>query len=168
LDDAKKVLKFSPYENFVELKKKNYEFFLSLPDPNPITLGTDSKSFQFERLLFEYSGACASCGETPYLKLLTQMFGDRLLIANATGFSSVYERNLPTTRYCTNTNRRGPAWANSLFEDNTEFGFDISLATNQKHNICLDILISKKSEIGEKLIDSILSTQQTNELEIAR
>ena len=88
----------------------------------------DHKSSQFLEPLFEYSGACDGCGETPYLKMLTQLFGDRLLIANATGCSSIYGGNLPTTPYTTNRDGRGPAWSNSLFEDNAEFGFGFRLA----------------------------------------
>ncbi|MDR1891275.1 MAG: pyruvate:ferredoxin (flavodoxin) oxidoreductase [Puniceicoccales bacterium] len=167
-DGTKKALNFVPHENVVAVEKQNYDFFLSLPDPDPTTLGTDLKSIQFKRPLFEYSGACAGCGETPYLKLLTQMFGDRLLIANATGCSSIYGGNLPTTPYCTNAEGKGPAWGNSLFEDNAEFGLGMRMATDQKRNICREILISMKSELGEKLIDGLLSASQTSELEISQ
>ncbi|MDR2777051.1 MAG: pyruvate:ferredoxin (flavodoxin) oxidoreductase [Puniceicoccales bacterium] len=165
-DETKKALNFIPHENVVEVEKQNYNFLLSLPDPDPTTLGTDLKSVQFKRPLFEYSGACAGCGETPYLKLLTQIFGDRLLIANATGCSSIYGGNLPTTPYCTNEEGRGPAWANSLFEDNAEFGLGMRVATDQKRNICREILIAMKSEIGDRLANELLSSPQTSELEI--
>jgi pyruvate-ferredoxin/flavodoxin oxidoreductase len=152
----------------VEAERRNYDFFLALPDPNPITLGTDLKSTQFRRPLFEYSGACAGCGETPYLKLLTQMFGDRLLIANATGCSSIYGGNLPTTPYCKNAEGRGPAWANSLFEDNAEFGLGMRLATEQKHNLCRQLLLSMRGQIGERLVDELLTADQSNDGEIAQ
>jgi pyruvate-ferredoxin/flavodoxin oxidoreductase len=109
-------------------ERDNYAFFLGLPDPDRTTLKLDVKGSQFLRPLFEYSGCCAGCGETPYIKLLTQLFGDRALIANATGCSSVYGGNLPTTPYCTNGEGLGPAWNNSLFEDNAEFGFGMRLA----------------------------------------
>ncbi|MDR2432680.1 MAG: pyruvate:ferredoxin (flavodoxin) oxidoreductase [Puniceicoccales bacterium] len=165
-DETKKALNFVPHENVVGVEKQNYDFLLSLPDPDPTTLGTDLKSVQFKRPLFEYSGSCAGCGETPYLKLLTQIFGDRLLIANATGCSSIYGGNLPTTPYCTNEEGKGPAWANSLFEDNAEFGLGMRIATDQKRNICREILIAMKSEVGDKLVDELLSSPQTNELEI--
>jgi pyruvate-ferredoxin/flavodoxin oxidoreductase len=165
-DETKKALGFVPHENVVGVEKQNYDFLLSLPDPDPTTLGTDLKSVQFKRPLFEYSGACAGCGETPYLKLLTQIFGDRLLIANATGCSSIYGGNLPTTPYCTNGEGKGPAWANSLFEDNAEFGLGMRIATDQKRNICREILIAMKSEVGDKLTDELLSPPQTDELEI--
>ncbi|MDR2602961.1 MAG: 4Fe-4S dicluster domain-containing protein [Puniceicoccales bacterium] len=164
-DATKKALNFVPHENVVGVEKQNYDFFLSLPDPDPTTLGTDLKSVQFKRPLFEYSGSCAGCGETPYLKLLTQIFGDRLLIANATGCSSIYGGNLPTTPYCTNDKGKGPAWANSLFEDNAEFGLGMRIATDQKRNICREILIAMRSEIGDKLVDELLSSPQTSELE---
>ncbi|MDR1528481.1 MAG: pyruvate:ferredoxin (flavodoxin) oxidoreductase [Puniceicoccales bacterium] len=165
-DGAKKALNFVPHENVVGVEKQNYDFLLSLPDPDPTTLGTDLKSVQFKRPLLEYSGACAGCGETPYLKLLTQIFGDRLLIANATGCSSIYGGNLPTTPYCTNEEGKGPAWANSLFEDNAEFGLGMRIATDQKQNICREILITMKSEVGDKLANELLSSPQTSELEI--
>src|SRR5262245_46239031 len=101
-----------------EAERGNYAFFLDIPELPRAEIGRiDHKSSQFLEPLFEYSGACAGCGETPYLKLLTQLFGDRLLIANATGCSSIYGGNLPTTPYATNADGRGPAWANSLFED---------------------------------------------------
>ena len=113
----------------LEVERDNYEFFLPIPDPprDRLRLG-DIKGSQFLLPLFEYSGACSGCGETPYLKLLTQLFGDRLLIANATGCSSIYGGNLPTTPYTINPDGRGPAWSNSLFEDNAEFGLGFRLS----------------------------------------
>ncbi|MDR1433283.1 MAG: pyruvate:ferredoxin (flavodoxin) oxidoreductase [Puniceicoccales bacterium] len=166
-DEAKKALNFVAHDEAVLAEKENYDFFLSLPDPDPTALGTDMKSIQFKRPLFEYSGACAGCGETPYVKLLTQMFGDRLLIANATGCSSIYGGNLPTTPYCTDAGGRGPAWANSLFEDNAEFGLGMRLAVDQKRAICRSILVDIGSKIGEKLVGELLTAPQTNDAEVA-
>ncbi|MDR2737950.1 MAG: pyruvate:ferredoxin (flavodoxin) oxidoreductase [Puniceicoccales bacterium] len=167
-DGTKKALNFAPQGNTAKAERENYEFFLSLPDPDPKTLGTDLKSSQFKRPLFEYSGSCAGCGETPYVKLLTQMFGDRLLIANATGCSSIYGGNLPTTPYCTNADGRGPAWANSLFEDNAEFGLGMRIAVDKKLDICREILREIGSKVGESFADEILSAPQNSESEIAK
>lgn len=116
----------------VEEEKVNYDFFLSLPEIDRTTLERiDIRTSQLITPLFEYSGACSGCGETPYIKLLTQLYGDRLLIANATGCSSIYGGNLPSTPYTTDANGRGPAWANSLFEDNAEFGLGFRLTVDQ-------------------------------------
>jgi ferredoxin len=116
-----------------EPERENYEFFLGLPEPDRTRIKLDNKGSQFLEPLFEYSGACAGCGETPYVKLLSQLFGDRALIANATGCSSIYGGNLPTTPYCTNREGRGPAWANSLFEDNAEFFVRPEAVDRQAH-----------------------------------
>src|SRR5208282_5762446 len=104
-------------------EKENYEFFLKLTLPDRTRLAMDVKGTQFREPLFEYSGACSGCGETPYVKLLTQLTGNRLIVANATGCSSIYGGNLPTNPYTVNRDHRGPAWSNSLFEDNAEYGF---------------------------------------------
>ena len=111
----------------------NWEFFVSLPDFDRERIShSQVKDVQLLEPLFEFSGACAGCGETPYIKLLTQLFGDRLLIANATGCSSIYGGNLPTTPYTLNSKGRGPTWSNSLFEDNAEFGLGMRLAVDQQ------------------------------------
>ncbi len=124
-----KAIDMHPQAPLREAERANYDFFLSVPELDRTTMTKfDHKSSQFLEPLFEYSGACAGCGETPYLKLLTQLFGDRLLMANATGCSSIYGGNLPTTPYTTNSDGRGPAWSNSLFEDNAEFGFGFRMA----------------------------------------
>ena len=121
-----KAINMAPQAPLREAERANYDFFLDLPElPRTEVARLDHKGSQFLEPLFEYSGACSGCGETPYLKLLTQLFGDRLLMANATGCSSIYGGNLPTTPYTTNRDGRGPAWANSLFEDNAEFGFGL-------------------------------------------
>ena len=117
--------------------------------------------------LFEFSGACAGCGETPYLKLLTQIAGDRLLIANATGCSSIYGGNLPTTPYCTNKDGRGPSWANSLFEDNAEFGYGLLLAVEQRNRTARDLVRRMAPVVGPELADAILGADQSNEAGLA-
>ena len=126
-----KAIDMHPQAPLRDTERANYSFFLDLPDVERASLARiDHKSSQFIEPLFEYSGACAGCGETPYIKLLTQLFGDRLYIANATGCSSIYGGNLPTTPYTTNRDGRGPAWSNSLFEDNAEFGLGMRLAVD--------------------------------------
>ncbi len=167
-DATKKAINLTPHEDVVECEKKNYDYFLSLPNPETTTLGNDLKSSQFKQPLFEYSGACAGCGETPYIKLLTQLFGDRLIIANATGCSSIYGGNLPTTPYCVNQDGRGPAWANSLFEDNAEFGLGMRLATDHKKATCHHLLTLLRNDIGEQLVDDILSAEQSDDVLIAK
>ncbi len=125
-----KALDMHPQRPLRDQERANYAFFLDLPEANRSAVKADVKSVQFLEPLFEYSGACAGCGETPYLKLVTQLFGERALIANATGCSSIYGANLPTTPYTTNRDGRGPGWANSLFEDNAEFGLGMRLAVD--------------------------------------
>lgn len=153
----KKAINMVPELELIDQEKKNFEYFLSLPQPK-IEQVTDIKSSQFKRPLFEFSGACSGCGETPYIKLLTQLFGDHLLIANATGCSSIYGGNLPTTPYCIDENGHGPAWANSLFEDNAEFGFGIQLATEKKRTIAMEILIKHHNIFGDDILDKINTT----------
>ena len=121
-----------PQRPLREAERENYAFFLDLPEVDRHTIKGDIKSTQFLEPLFEYSGACSGCGETPYIKLLTQLFGDHLLMANATGCSSIYGGNLPTTPYTTNRDGRGPGWSNSLFEDNAEFGLGMRLAVESQ------------------------------------
>src|SRR5947208_39177 len=142
----------------------NWEFFLSLPefDLEPIS-HTQVKDTQLLEPLFEFSGACAGCGETPYIKLLTQLFGDRLLIANATGCSSIYGGNLPTTPYTVNREGRGPAWSNSLFEDNAEFGLGMRLAIDKQNEFARELVSRLASAIGDDLAQGILSADQSTE-----
>ena len=123
----------------------------------------DHKSSQFVEPLFEYSGACAGCGETPYIKLLTQLFGDRLLVANATGCSSIYGGNFPTTPFTTNRDGRGPAWANSLFEDNAEFGFGFRLAVDAHISAVRGLVQKIGSQIGDTLASELLNANQEDE-----
>ncbi len=132
----------------VEEEKVNYEYFLNLPEIDRSKLERiDIRTSQLISPLFEYSGACSGCGETPYIKLLTQLYGDRMLIANATGCSSIYGGNLPSTPYTTDANGRGPAWANSLFEDNAEFGLGFRLTVDQHRQRVMRLL----SEFADKL-----------------
>lgn len=151
-----------------EKKAQNYKYFLSIPETDPTKYNLVSvKGSQFKKPLFEYSGACAGCGETPYIKLLTQLFGDRALIANATGCSSIYGGNLPTTPYCKREDGKGPAWSNSLFEDNAEFGLGMRLAVDKIKEHALELaseLISQN--ICSGLINEIINAPQTNQMEI--
>ena len=145
-------------------ERDNYAFFLDLDDPVVTDLKkVDLKSSQFLEPLFEYSGACAGCGETPYIKLLTQLFGDRTLVANATGCSSIYGGNLPTTPFTTNHEGRGPAWANSLFEDNAEFGLGMRLGVDSHARAARALVERLAGTIGERLAGEILAADQTTE-----
>jgi pyruvate-ferredoxin/flavodoxin oxidoreductase len=150
-----------------EKERKQYEFFLALPNPDRKTMKAEVKSSQFAEPLFEYSGACAGCGETPYLKLLTQMYGDRLVIANATGCSSIYGGNLPTTPYSADCNGRGPAWSNSLFEDNAEYGLGFRFAIDRQASIARHLLASIAPKLGDSLVQEILDEPQRTETGIA-
>jgi len=146
-----------------EQERHNYRFFLDLPEADRARIKSDIKHVQLLQPLFEYSGACAGCGETPYLKLLTQLFGDRIVIANATGCSSIYGGNLPTTPYATNREGRGPAWANSLFEDNAEFGLGIRLSIDQHAERARAAVRAQRGEIDEALLDGLLGGEQRTE-----
>ncbi|MGB0413194.1 MAG: pyruvate:ferredoxin (flavodoxin) oxidoreductase [Coraliomargarita sp.] len=151
----------------LEAERANYDFFLDLPQPDRSALKDDVKFTQFKEALFEYSGACAGCGETPYIKLLTQICGDRLLMANATGCSSIYGGNLPTTPYTCNSDGRGPAWANSLFEDNAEFGLGMQVAVEKQQAIALGMLQTLAAELDAGLVKGILEADQSDEAGIA-
>ncbi|EOI3469205.1 pyruvate:ferredoxin (flavodoxin) oxidoreductase [Cronobacter turicensis] len=140
----------------VEEEKRNYDFFLSLPEIDRSTLERiDIRTSQLITPLFEYSGACSGCGETPYIKLLTQLYGDRMLIANATGCSSIYGGNLPSTPYTTDANGRGPAWANSLFEDNAEFGLGFRLTVDQHKARVRRLLAQFADKLSPALFDAL-------------
>lgn len=150
-----------------EQERKNWDFFLSLPNPDRRSLKLNQiRQQQLQEPLFEFSGACAGCGETPYLKLLTQLFGDRAVIANATGCSSIYGGNLPTTPWTTNAQGRGPAWSNNLFEDNAEFGFGFRLSLDKQAEFAAELLQELGSEIDENLVYSILKAEQKSEADI--
>lgn len=162
-----KALEMEPLVNHWESERRNYDFFLSLPEADRTRVHLDVKGAQFFQPLFEYPGACAGCGETPYIKLLTQLFGDRILIANATGCSSIYGGNLPTSPYTTNAEGRGPAWSNSLFEDNAEFGLGMRLALDHLSNRAQHLLRTVATEVGERLVEALLHSPQDNEAAIA-
>ena len=147
----------------------NWDYFIDLPDYDRAALQiTNVKGSQFLEPLFEFSGACSGCGETPYIKMLTQLYGDSILIANATGCSSIYGGNLPTTPYKTNAAGRGPAWANSLFEDNAEFGFGMKLALSKKQEIAVSLLRSLEAVVGTNLVEAILNNPEETETDRKR
>lgn len=151
----------------VEVEKVNWDFFdKNLPwyDRKKIN-PTNIKAAMFYEPLFEFSGACAGCGETPYIKMITQLYGDQMIVANATGCSSIYGGNLPTTPYAKNSQGRGPAWANSLFEDNAEYGLGLRLAANKKAEKAHALLEKMKDQIGDELFERIASNYETNEEE---
>jgi pyruvate-ferredoxin/flavodoxin oxidoreductase len=159
-----KAIDMHPQPPLRDAERTNYDFFLNVPELNRAAITKlDHKSSQFLEPLFEYSGACAGCGETPYLKLLTQLFGDRLLIANATGCSSIYGGNLPTTPYTTNRDGRGPAWSNSLFEDNAEFGFGFRMALDAHGAASRALVQHLAPQIGEGLAAALLEADQSGE-----
>jgi pyruvate-ferredoxin/flavodoxin oxidoreductase len=162
-----KSIDMAPMPPLREPEAANYEFFLALPEPNREEMKLDLKGTQFLRPLFEYSGACSGCGETPYIKLMTQLFGDRTVVANATGCSSIYGGNLPTTPYTVDADGRGPAWNNSLFEDNAEFGFGLRLAIDALHAQATHLLTSLSSQIGDNLVKELLAADMANEAGIA-
>jgi pyruvate-ferredoxin/flavodoxin oxidoreductase len=168
-DPKHKAIDMVPQPPLLEAEKANWDFFGQLPDADRTRLDLSTiKGTQFATPLLEFSGACAGCGETPYLKLLTQLVGDRLLIANATGCSSIYGGNLPTTPYCHDQYGRGPAWANSLFEDNAEFGLGLHLAVEQRARTARSLVQALAPRIGPDLAGEILGASQTTELEIAQ
>jgi pyruvate-ferredoxin/flavodoxin oxidoreductase len=157
----------APQPPLREAERDNWNFFLSIPEVDRAKLShTQVKDLQLLQPLFEFSGACAGCGETAYVKLLTQLFGDRLYIANATGCSSIYGGNLPTTPYATNAAGRGPTWANSLFEDNAEFGFGMRIALDQQKDFA-ELLVKRTAPaIGDELVTALLTAPQSTETEI--
>jgi len=159
-----KAINMAPLATLLDEEKSNYDFFLQLPDPPRDRVHhLDVKSSQFFLPLFEYSGACAGCGETPYIKLLTQLFGDRLLIANATGCSSIYGGNQPTTPYTVDATGRGPAWSNSLFEDNAEFGLGLRLGVDNLSRQARQLLQQLGQHIGDGRVDEILEADLSTE-----
>jgi pyruvate-ferredoxin/flavodoxin oxidoreductase len=156
-----------------ESERENWEYFLSIPDTDPKLFNRfTTKGSQYLPVMFEFSGACAGCGETPYIKLLTQLFGDRLIIANATGCSSIFGGNLPTTPYAPRSDGRGPAWSNSLFEDNAEFGMGMRLTVDKMTGYAQELLEqiawNGKSELVETIKSADLSTQEGIEHQRAR
>jgi len=163
-----KAINMVPHDPIRAREQANWEFFRTLPEVSRAALSLDHvKDVQLLEPLFEFSGACAGCGETPYLKLLSQLFGDRALIANATGCSSIYGANLPTTPWTTNRAGRGPAWANSLFEDNAEFGLGMRVAADQQRLHAEALLAGLATVVGEELAVEILAADQRTDAEIA-
>ncbi len=166
-DPQRKAINLALREPLVAAERDNIAFFETLPatDRSRVDFGT-VRGTQFLEPLFEFSGACAGCGETPYLKLLSQLFGDRLMVANATGCSSIYGGNLPTTPWTTDANGRGPAWSNSLFEDNAEFGLGFRLAADRHTELARRRLTELRELVGAELVDEILSAPQLRESEL--
>ncbi|MFN7976704.1 MAG: pyruvate:ferredoxin (flavodoxin) oxidoreductase [Vicinamibacterales bacterium] len=162
-----KSLEMAPMAALRDQERENYAFFLGLPEADRTQVKLDLKGTQFLQPLFEYSGACSGCGETPYIKLMTQLFGDRAIIANATGCSSIYGGNLPTTPYTTNADGRGPAWANSLFEDNAEFGLGLRLSLDQHIAQARALVTAMRPALGDGLVDALLDADQHDEAGIA-
>jgi len=159
-----KAINMAPQPPLRESEAANWKFFLDLPemDRGALTM-SQVKDVQLLQPLFEFSGACAGCGETPYVKLLTQLFGDRTVIANATGCSSIYGANLPTTPYCMTVDGRGPAWSNSLFEDNAEFGMGIRLAMDKQQQYAHELLRRLSGSLGDALVEALLTADQSTE-----
>lgn len=162
-----KALDMAPQLPLREAERRNYEFFLALPEPDRRAMKAEVKSVEFFEPLIEYSGACAGCGETPYLKLLTQMYGDRLFMANATGCSSIYGGNLPTTPYATNRDGRGPAWSNSLFEDNAEYGLGLRMALDKHHEFAVELLKNIAGKVGDDLVTGLIEGYAGDEETVA-
>ncbi|HZU29107.1 MAG TPA: pyruvate:ferredoxin (flavodoxin) oxidoreductase [Bryobacteraceae bacterium] len=159
-----KAINMSPQEPLREQERTNWQYFLHLNDTNRQAVNPALvKDVQLLQPLFEFSGACAGCGETPYIRLMTQLFGDRVVIANATGCSSIYGGNLPTTPYSVNAAGRGPAWSNSLFEDNAEFGLGIRLAIDKQAQYARELVSLLAPHIGGTLAAEILSADQSTE-----
>ncbi|MBK7432544.1 MAG: pyruvate:ferredoxin (flavodoxin) oxidoreductase [Chitinophagaceae bacterium] len=169
IDRSIKAINMAEKEPVIQKVKEQIRFFEDLPWNNRSEINFSTvHGAQFLEPLFEFSGACAGCGETPYLKLLSQLFGDRLLVANATGCSSIYGGNLPTTPWTMNKAGQGPAWSNSLFEDNAEFGLGMRITADQQLGMARRLLEKLKPQIGEDLVEGILNAPQIQESDIAR
>ncbi|HEU4491854.1 MAG TPA: pyruvate:ferredoxin (flavodoxin) oxidoreductase [Jiangellales bacterium] len=166
-DPVRKAINLAEREPLLAAERDSIEFFETLPatDRTRVDFGT-VRGTQFLEPLFEFSGACTGCGETPYIKLLSQLFGDRLMVANATGCSSIYGGNLPTTPWTTDATGRGPAWSNSLFEDNAEFGLGFRLAADGQTELARRRLLELRDVIGAELVDGILEAPQLRESEL--
>ncbi|HEV2328912.1 MAG TPA: pyruvate:ferredoxin (flavodoxin) oxidoreductase [Verrucomicrobiae bacterium] len=159
-----KAINMRPQAPLRDAERQNWNYFLTLPDLDRRKIKTTVlRQQQIMRPLFEFSGACAGCGETPYLKMLTQLFGDRLMIANATGCSSIYGGNLPTTPYAKDKCGRGPAWCNSLFEDNAEFGLGFRVSLDKQLEFARELLAKLSPKLGDELVFSILQADQSDE-----
>ena len=167
-DATKKAINMTPQLPLREPENDNWKFFLSIPDMDREKLNKGTvKDVQLLRPLFEFSGACGGCGETPYVKLISTLYGDRALVANATGCSSIYGGNLPTTPWAVNADGRGPAWSNSLFEDNAEFGMGMRLAVDKQHEYAVELLKKLAPEIGTDLVEGLMAAEQGTEAGIS-
>jgi pyruvate-ferredoxin/flavodoxin oxidoreductase len=168
-ESGKKAINMAWKDDFLEDAKNDVAFFETLPvnDRSYVDFST-IRGTQFLEPLFEFSGACAGCGETPYVKLVSQLFGDRMMVANATGCSSIYGGNLPTTPWTVNSEGRGPSWSNSLFEDNAEFGLGMRLAADRHMQLAKGLLTEMASSIGDELVYELLNAPQRTESEIRR
>jgi len=165
---GRKAINLAPQPPLRAQEAENFAFFMDLPDPDRTKFNYNTvKNSQLLRPLFEFSGACQGCGETPYVKLLSQLFGDRSVIANATGCSSIYGGNLPTTPWAFNNEGRGPAWSNSLFEDNAEFGLGMRLTLDKQQEYAQELLKQLSSELGDQLVTETLEADQSSEEGIA-
>jgi pyruvate-ferredoxin/flavodoxin oxidoreductase len=165
---GRKAINMSEKEPIWDAGKANWDFFLSLPEVDRGALDLGSiRDVQFAQPLFEFSGACTGCGETPYVKILSQLFGDRAVVSNATGCSSIYGGNLPTTPWAQNADGRGPAWSNSLFEDNAEFGMGYRLTFDKHREFACELLAQMREEIGGELVDALIAAPQATEQQIA-
>jgi pyruvate-ferredoxin/flavodoxin oxidoreductase len=161
---GRKAINMAPQQPIRERERVNWDYFLSLPEVDRTQMSLKTvKNSQLLQPLFEFSGACAGCGETPYLKLLSQLFGDHIIVANATGCSSIYGGNLPTTPWAKNNDGRGPAWSNSLFEDNAEFGLGMRLTLDKQGEYVRELLPRLADKIGETLVSELLQADQSSE-----
>lgn len=163
-EEGHKALNMMPAETVHDKEVPNWDYFMSLPDIDRREVKKDNiRSMQVLRPLFEFSGACSGCGETPYIKMLTQLFGDHLVVANATGCSSIYGGNLPTTPWAKDDKGRGPAWCNSLFEDNAEFGLGFRVSIDKQTEYSAELLRQAAPVVGEELVEKILNNPQSDE-----
>jgi pyruvate-ferredoxin/flavodoxin oxidoreductase len=167
-DPNRKARNMEPQRPIREQERANWDFFLKLPETSRAGGSYSAvNTVQYLDPLFEFSGACAGCGETPYINYMTRLFGDRMVVANATGCSSIYGGNLPTTPYSVNNDGRGPAWSNSLFEDNAEFGLGMRLAIDKQDLFARDLIGMLGAEIGDELVAALLNADQSTEAGIA-
>ncbi len=162
-----KAINMDEKDPLVKSNREEWKFFHSIPENDRSALNLNMpRDLQFIDPLFEFSGACVGCGETPYVKAMTQLFGDRSIIANATGCSSIYGGNLPTTPYTTDKNGRGPAWCNSLFEDNAEFGLGYRLTIDRQKQFASELLHKLRPDLGDSFVDEILQAGRETEAEL--
>lgn len=168
-DTTKKAINMMPIESIHDEAVKNWDYFINIDEINRHRINMNkTKEVQLLEPLFEFSGACPGCGETPYIKLVTQLFGDRMIVANATGCSSIYGGNLPTTPWSTNKEGHGTAWSNSLFEDNAEFGLGIRATVDRQNKFAIELLEKLRIDLGDELVDKLLNNPQKSDYEIKK